>query len=168
MGSYYYLAASLPHLKFAANPPITVAVFLEECKKWLSEKDLDEVTLVNNKNFKAYKGNNNFLKEWIAFEHSLKASLAQARKPGHNQQDLDRNSKKILEQSDPLLMEISYEQVKWDFLEDKEFMYHFDINFLMIYCIKTGILERLANFDKNKGKEKFYQLCEVTYEQSNR
>ena len=49
------------------------------------------------------------------------------------------------------------------FLEEKEFGYHFDMNTLMLYCLKLQILERLAAFEKEKGKTRFERLAEVRY-----
>ena len=55
------------------------------------------------------------------------------------------------------------ERKRWDFLEEKECDYHFDIAALSLYYLRLQMLERLASFDKEKGRETFGGLCEVSY-----
>ncbi len=51
-------------------------------------------------------------------------------------------------------MEQHLAQRRWEFIDEAEFRYHFDLHRLILYYLKLKILERLASFEKDKGQEK--------------
>ena len=107
------------------------------------------------------------LKEWEEFDGALRDNLVKERAVNKTKEQTRQNDeiKKIMSQDNPLLVEKEFEAVRWAFLEDKEPAYQFDVNRLVIYHLKLQIIERLATFNKDKGDNNFYELCEVTYEQ---
>jgi len=138
---YYYLVSSLPYLRFARYAGIGRDRLLSECERWLTPSDLTRL-LDAERN----------VPRWTGFNKSLKADVVE----GHADQ--------VLNQPDPLKMEMAFEKIRWDFLEDLETAYHFDLNWLMVYLLKIGINERLAQFEATKGEAAFKEVCEVAYE----
>jgi hypothetical protein len=163
---YYYLVSSLPYLRFGQEPPISKEDFTAECAKWLSSQDAKAVVSADIDIPKIKSGDPDLLKEWKNFDLELKEALAKARKAKRAGEGYKAEGelKNITERENPLLMEKSFERMRWTFLEEKELGYNFDVNRLIIYFLKLQILERLAMFDKDKGETFFHELCEVRYE----
>lgn len=166
---YYYLVASLPYLRFEKKTPVSKDTFLEECRKWLSDQDLKAVRDLDIKQPDIKDGDISLVREWKAFDMALRTALAGIRKEGEHalRKEIPDVVRHILERKDPLSREKAIERVRWDFIEDEEYKYLFDINWLVFYCLKVQILERLATFELEKGKQVFQDLCEVKDEQAN-
>ncbi len=165
---YYYLVASLPYLKFEEKPPISKKKFIDECAKWLTPSDMEIILAAEKGCQKIRCANAEALKEWKTFEGDLSKELAairEARKKGEEikTSEMFRN---ILREETPLLMEEKLERARWSFLEEKETEHFFDVNWLIVYFLKIKIMERMAQFDKDKGEAIFYKLCEVDYEKA--
>lgn len=160
---YVYLIASLEHLAFDKPTHVTEEGFLSECAKWLDQPDLEVIfkTSLNETNssegdyslVKAYKDFNNYLLGEISV-------VREDRKKGIYEK-YPTFVRDIFEESNPFLMETKIEEKRWLFLEEKGVDHHFDIEALIIYFLKLKILKRLASFQKEKGKNRFEQLCEV-------
>ncbi|MFQ5951863.1 MAG: DUF2764 family protein [Candidatus Omnitrophota bacterium] len=150
---YYYLVASLPYLKFEAEPPLSREDFISECEKWLSP---EEMKVVLSADLEALK----------KFDAGLSRELVRVRTERKTTGSFKAGEllKGVMEQENPLLMEKTLEKLRWDFIEDKETEYMFDVSWLAFYFLKLQILERLAGFNKDKGEAYFYELCEVHYE----
>lgn len=165
MSKYYYLVASLPYLRFdAAEIPIEKKIFLDECKKWLSPPELDMLNSATIGYGEVKGQETGIVKNWKTFNAGLIESLAKERSGGaqnnnaYMQADLVKD---VFVQGTPLLMEKRTEQIRWQYLDDNEKYYFFDLNTLIIYYLKLQILERLARFDKDEGEKLFYEACEV-------
>lgn len=160
---YYYLPASLPHLVFERKTPISVSDFISECEKWFSGRDLKLIKNIHINNTQINPEDPGILKEWKKFNKGLREELAKARheKKIHAKEPVVTRLVDIFEEKNPLLIEMKYEKMRWDFIEQKEFRYNFDLNWLIIYLLKLQILERLTAFNKEKGIENFEKLCEV-------
>ena len=165
MGSgYYYLTASLPQLKFKEEAPFRGEQFLEECEKWLSPGDMKEImfsaVVCSDGAF-----NSPVLEKWREFDRVFRQELAEYRE--ERKKGMDRKpaflAGKILEQVNPLEMEISFEKARWDFLESLSVGHFFDVEKLVIYYLQLGILTRLGKFNKDKGEAYFHEICEVKY-----
>ena len=160
---YYYLVASLPYLKFADQPAITKKIFLEECEKWLSPKEVEAILSLEDVHG---TGESAFLalREWKEFDLSFRQGLLSYRE--ERQKGNDKKgfvSGNALEAGNPLEMEMNFEKARWDFLENLQVGHYFDIQKIMIYFLQLGILVRLAKFDKDKGEAYFHEICEVKY-----
>lgn len=134
-----------------------------ECEKWLSRSDLRVIRGIDVNDIEIDEKDLGIVKRWKEFNRDLKESLAgmrRARKSGFLEKAVSGYSE-IFEESTPLLMERRMERIRWDFIEQWESFYDFDINRLIIFFWKLQILERLAVFDKLKGREEFDGLCEV-------
>ncbi|MDD5455782.1 MAG: hypothetical protein PHV30_01980 [Candidatus Margulisbacteria bacterium] len=164
---YYYLIASLPSLKFNTKPLINKETFFEECRKWLTSQDLLILNTVDTNVKFINIINNNFLINWYDYNLKLKTELAILRDPSRKNMDsvnASAESRKIMEQVNPLLKEKAYEKFRWDFLDSEETKYNFDLNILIIYLEKLKILDRLFLFNKELGYKKFEVLKETYYE----
>ncbi|MDB4349634.1 DUF2764 domain-containing protein [Omnitrophica bacterium] len=163
---YYYLVASLPYLRFEGAPPIMGEEFLSECGKWLDPENLGKLASIDINDFAIRRGDDEVIREWKSFDLTLREELAKIRQTWREggRERIPIFFKDVFEERTPLLMEKRIQKKRWDFLEEKEFGYHFDANVLSLYFLKLQILERLAAFEKEKGKGVFEGLCEVTYE----
>ncbi|MFH1664691.1 MAG: DUF2764 family protein [Candidatus Omnitrophota bacterium] len=166
MTKYYYLVSSLPHLSFPGEPPISVETFISECGKWCSPADMGAILSSGRDNYGEDPQGGQLLRACSSFERELRGSLAEFRKQrrASGKTGAPERLKTALEQDNPLLMEKALEKMRWDFLEDKRGLYFFDGNWLILYYLKLQILDRLSRFDKDKGENYFYKICEVVYE----
>lgn len=163
---HYYLIASLPFLKFGDQPPFSKVEFIEECGKWFDEKEMETLLSADLLSIEERPQPHQVLNEWNRFDSELRGQLArvrEARKKGEDYR-VPEALKTVMEQEDPLMMERELERLRWRFLEEEYSKHFFDINNLILYFLQIQILERLAGFDKDKGENFFYQLCEVNYE----
>lgn len=160
---YYYLPASLPYLVFERKTPISVSDFISECEKWFSGRDLKLIKNIRMNDTQINPEDPGILKEWKRFNKDLREELAKARheKKIHAKEPVVTRLVDIFEEKNPLLMEMKYEKIRWDYIEQSEFRYNFDLNWLIIYLLKLQILERLTAFNKEKGIENFEKLCEA-------
>lgn len=163
---YYYLTTVLPCLEFGEIFPITRQAFLDECRKWLIPPDFDRLKRVDADDFEAHPDDPSIVKEWKSFDLALREELAEIRKARKNavRETKPISYRDIFEGSTPLVMEKKIQKRKWDFIEEKEFGYHFDLNILILYFLKLQILERIAVFEEEKGTAVFEELCGVNYE----
>jgi len=162
---YYYLVASLTYLEFEKAPPITKSEFLSECRKWLDAGDFKKLAEINISNIETNREDPAIIKEWKSFDLTLRRDLGEVRKMRKKslRETIPNWLMDVFEEPTPLLMERKLEKKRWDFIEEKEFGYHFDINTLILYFLKLQILERLSVFEKEKGKARFERLSEITH-----
>ncbi|MCK4852440.1 MAG: DUF2764 family protein [Candidatus Omnitrophica bacterium] len=169
-GKYYYLAASLPYLRFGGKSLMTKDSFFEECRKWLGPGDIETVLGVDLKDPWIRHGDPPVVREWKAFDLELRTALANTRKKNSLavKSEIPWFLKDALAQKDPLSREKAIEKARWDFISGEEYRYMFDMSLLVIYSLKIQILERLAAFEHEKGKRTFDKLCEVEDGQTDR
>ncbi|MBU0548723.1 MAG: DUF2764 domain-containing protein [Candidatus Omnitrophica bacterium] len=164
MDKYYYLISSLPLLKFYERPAISKEDFLAESKKWLSAGDFVVLSALNVNHFIADKKDTPLLKQWKDFEYSIRSQLSLFRTArGKNQEyKMQKDINEIIQAgNNPLEIEQALLFFRWGFLEEQEIEHFFDLDFLIIYCLKLQILERLFTFDNEKGKQRFEELSTV-------
>ena len=159
MDKYYYLTASLPLLKFTEAPLITREDFTAEAEKWLSGEDFFILICA----IREIRGEN-LLRGYKEFEYSTRDELALFRTA--RRQNIEYKMRKdlsgiIQEDINPLEIERKLLLLRWNFLEEQEIEHCFDLDFLIIYYLKLQILERLASFNKEKGKEIFENFSKV-------
>ena len=162
---YYYLVSSLAYLEFEKLPPITKSEFLNECKKWLGANEFKKLTCISINNIEIHPEDPEVIKDWKAFDRALREDLGEIRKMRKKSvhEKIPSELMGVFDEPTPLLMERKLEKMRWDFIEEKEFGYHFDMNTLILYFLKLQILERLARFDEKKGRARFESLSEVMH-----
>ncbi|MFA5069259.1 MAG: DUF2764 family protein [Candidatus Omnitrophota bacterium] len=163
---YYYLVSSLPFLRFAQPGHVNKQAFLSECRKWLSENDMEMLESAAPGSAGRPVNDTPVLRAWKEFDKNLRSELALARAWAKgNRHDKPVSSAKVVwEQANPLLMEQSLERLRWGYLDYLEAGNFFDINFLILYFLKLQIIERLGCFNKENGEAVFRDMCEVNYE----
>jgi len=157
MDKYYYLIAQLPFLRFEEKTYISKESFLEEAKKWLSDKDFKEITKAGLDDLKS-KGASSFLREYKKIELTLREGLASHRQKKENQ---PRGFDKNLLEGNPLEIEKKLLFWRWQKVDELAQDFSFSREAVLAYFIKLQILEKLSEFDKKKGTEKFDSLSEV-------
>jgi hypothetical protein len=162
---YYYLVSSLAYLEFEKTSPVTKSEFLSECKKWLDSNEFKKLTGISINNIEIRPEDAAILKDWKVFDRALREELGEIRKMRKKSmhEKIPSDLMDVFDEPTPLLMERTLEKKRWNFIEEKEFGYHFDINTLILYFLKLQILERLARFDEEKGRARFERVSEVAY-----
>ncbi|MCP4653071.1 MAG: DUF2764 family protein [Candidatus Omnitrophica bacterium] len=149
MSSYYYLIAQMPQLNFGQQPRVTSVFFLQEAKKWLSEKEYAILSGVSLNNFVVNEQERGVLLEYKTFEYNLRKEIVSLRK------QKETTKENPLETEKKLLLR------RWQFLENISAMHNFDTEFIIAYFLKIQVLERLFTFNKEKGLMVFDALCEI-------
>jgi len=58
----------------------------------------------------------------------------------------------------PLEAESLLNRARWQFLEQLEVGHYFDVERLVVYSLKLQLLERIALYDREKGRERFEEI----------
>lgn len=162
-GGYYYLVASLPHLRLGAAPRLTTGQFLSRCATQVSAMHYQILTEVEL--FQAQpKGTGlALLDRWYDRECALRNALAvvRAKRLGvaaaahlrnfRHDHPLAGIAQRLLMLDSPLAADEELDRVRWGFLEELAFDHYFDLETLIIYRLKLRILERRARFDPATG-----------------
>ena len=166
MDKYYYLASQLPLLFFGQQPPTTRESFLEEAQKWLSPKDLAVITNISIDDFVPHSSDPAVVREYKMFERQVRNDILLWRKARTQQTGYSSSvvPSSLLREGNPLDVERKLLQLRWEFIAEKAREHYFDVEFLVLYLLQLHILQRLTTFNKEKGMEKFRQVCEVTHE----
>ncbi len=144
-------------MRFEEKTYISKESFLEEAKKWLSDKDFKEITKAGLDDLKS-KGASSFLREYKKIELTLREGLASHRQKKENQ---PRGFDKNLLEGNPLEIEKKLLFWRWQKVDELAQDFSFSREAVLAYFIKLQILEKLSEFDKKKGTEKFDSLSEV-------
>ena len=164
MAEYYYFAAQLPLLRFGEKSFFSRELFLDEAKKWFSSCDFLILSNTDINDFSQQRRDPLFLRKYKEFERLLRTELMHYRQAQKKQMEYKVKgeiAQAILEGT-PLDKEIKLLKLRWDFVEEFTQGHYSDLPFFLSYFLKLQILERLLVFNKERGKEKFIQICEVT------
>lgn len=170
MGQYYFTAASLPLLTIDAKPAITVEDFLGTCELHVSKRDYR--ILINSSikvpdNEDALHG---AAKDCWNWEKSLRNELAKLRaqkmeissdeyiRPGEVAFDTHRIATEAVKIESPLEAENYLNIARLAYLDSLSVGHYFDLTFLVIYYLKLQILNRISNFDSEKGYLKYQEI----------
>ncbi|OIO79485.1 MAG: hypothetical protein COW11_02735 [Candidatus Omnitrophica bacterium CG12_big_fil_rev_8_21_14_0_65_43_15] len=161
MSNYYvYLISSLPMLHPGAKPPFTSEKFLNMCEELVPDEDLEAV-----------RGAGQWPK-WLEFDTGLRNELVKIRAA---KKHLDPakylrgtafaaseavHAAAIASRNPSALdAERALDAARWHFLDELSMGHYFDLNFLIIYALKLGILERWARVDSADPAKEVRQLC---------
>ena len=102
------------------------------------------------------------LREYKDFERALREEIASTRETAP---ESTAKSKEVLKpqllEGSPLDIERKLLRFRWEFIEERGLEHYFNLEFLILYCLKLQILERLFTFDKDKGTAVFDKLSEI-------
>ena len=157
MDRYYYLISQLPTLYFDKPTFMTIESFLRESRKWLSRRDYIILSRIKFIDTELDKKGPRLWKEYRAFESRFRNEIARWRKAQREEQGYKPAtfSVNMLKEGNPLEIERKLLFHRWELIEEKEKMHHFDLGFLILYYLKLQILQRLSLFDKKKGQDVF-------------
>ena len=167
MDKYIYFAAQLPLLVFDKEPAVTIDGFLTEGRKWLSDADYALLSAVSINSTEPTENDPAALREFKLYEKMLRDELVLYRQSLKTRQEHKPRlfAATVLKEGNPLDVEKKLLRLRWQLLSELEFGHYSDIEFLILYYLKLQILQRLQQFDKEKGKEKFLTYTELAYEQ---
>ena len=158
MDKYYYFVSQLPFLTFGQESYIDKEKFLDQAKKWLSDKDFLMISDLSLNDFYPGEGDSKVLVKYKNFERALREEISWFRK---NESRIETSFNLNLNQGTPLEIEKALLHLRWKFIESLEEGHFFDLEILILYFLKVQVLERLLTFDKEKGLVVFDKLCEV-------
>jgi hypothetical protein len=162
---YVYLISSLPMLHFGSRPHFSLEQFFQMCRDFIPEGDFKILQLCAD-GFLENNPGQPTLTHWREFEIGLRNELVKIRsgfkkiepdiylRPGGQSESAlyqvamnSRRSPSLIE-SEKFL-----DQERWRKLEELAFGHYFDLDVLIIYCLKLSILwrwERISQADREK------------------
>ncbi len=178
-GAYTYLISSLPMLQFGEKPGFTPERFLAMCKDLIPEKDSRVLELCGKETLLEKKIKLPTLKMWIEFEIGLRNELVKIRagrkkiepakylrSDGNSESSLYHiamNSHRI-----PALLESEkfLDQERWRKLDELSFGHYFDLETLIIYCLKLNILWRWENIARADRQGQLERVLSASQKQA--
>lgn len=164
MDKYYYLIAQLPLLQFGKIPDLSRELFLAEAKKWLDQVDFKQLEKIKNKQLFGFR--QPFLRQYFRFESELSRELViyrQKRKSGQDYRFQGLLTKELLE-GNPLEVEKKIMFRRWQKIEELAVGFDFSPEAVFAYFLQLGILEKMAQVDREKGEKEFEKITEVSDE----
>jgi hypothetical protein len=168
---YTYLIASLPMLHFGAKPGYSLERFLEMCRDLIPEEDFQVLESCCREELLEQPVKQPTLGQWREFEKGLRNELVKARasrrkidpakylrQDGSGESGLYHIAGNSLRIPSPVEAEKFLDQERWKKLEELSFGHYFDLDALVIYCLKLRILLRWADIS---GSDKQAQLKRV-------
>jgi hypothetical protein len=156
---YTYLISSLPMLHFGIKPPFSWERFLAMCRDLIPQRDWEVLELCGRQSLLEEPIGQPALKKWVDFEIGLRNELVKVRaarkkiepakylrREGYSEIALYHIA--IHSHRIPSLIDSEkfLDQERWQKLEDLSLGHYFDLDFLIMYCLKLRILWRWENF----------------------
>lgn len=164
MDKYYYLVSQLPMLFFDKEPAISYENFMAEAEKWLSPKDFALVSTLDMAEMAAKRVDPAVLKAYKEAEQEIRNDLVawrREKKSGREHKPAAFPASAVKD-GNPLQVEKNLLKLRWDLLSEMESGHHFDLESIVLYRLKLQILQRLAQFNKERGMEKYQSLYKVS------
>ncbi|MBN2102714.1 DUF2764 family protein [bacterium] len=164
MDKYVYLIAQLPALKFDRPSYMNIPMFMEEAGKWMNRLDLKKLQSVVLMDPVIKKKDPPVVQRIQKYERQMRQDIAQWRQAGKKGIEVKPENfpVSVLKEGDPLEIEKKLLHLRWQFIETIEPEHHFNLNILILYYLKLQILQKLSEYDKDKGMERFQQISKVT------
>lgn len=159
MDKYIYFAAEMPFLKWGNEQPISIGMFLEEARKWMSPSDYTFLAKSLMHNYLP-EDVPNIYGEYQQFEYDLRKELAEYRKAADEgyEYKFTQLSPQLLKESNPLEAEMYLLKHRWQWIEDHEVEHYSDLDFFVLYYLKLQILYRISRFEKEAGEKAFKEI----------
>lgn len=184
---YWYFAATLPGFLFSSPPPMKESEFLARCRRYMEKEDYAELErgdgLVAAGELPA-TFRSPLLRTYLLWERSLRNELSimrirDAGRAGLGGRPDDTyvrpcntnipEAQGLMERArlsaarcfavqDPLLAEQAFERERWGVVDELSISSSFDLDFIVAYHIKLGIVGRLARFDQSLGTASYGRL----------
>jgi len=160
----YYLACTLPLLRFGELPKLTEEAFVQDWVEHLPEKErtaVREATLLPGKTPASRA-----LREYWIFETALRNAVSRRRLSGSEAKRDQRPESHCLVWVDsavheaanapnPLERERRIDKIRWSYLDELESSNAFCADFFVIYKLKLAILEKYRARQAKPGEHSF-------------
>ncbi len=158
--AYYYVLATLPHLRLGDPAPVASDKVRALCRAWLPVADLrglaavlDEMDEVDEMD--VVHETDGPVAAWRGFDTALRNTLVTARAARRGLEaapylrtadPLDAYTRALVQEcvklNDPLKAELALDQARWAFLDNLCAAHAFDFTVLLGYLLKLRLLER--------------------------
>ncbi len=171
MGSYFYLASTLPAPVLGQKPPMAVAEFLAICARSLDKADLEGLALADALpgSAEARKASG-LVGDYLFREIVLRNELARLRaqrldkiaepwirepyRPFLDPEPLQA-AQRAVQAGDPLQGELALARSLWAWLDGRTAGRVFDFDAIAAYYLKLRVLERLQLFSGGRGADEY-------------
>ena len=166
--NYYYFVASLPLLFFDSKSSMSLEKFLEDCRRFLSEKDFLLLAALFDEEENFFSAHNKFSCDWLEFNRICCNEMVCFRAERDKKDPVAylRGERKIepviislIQQAAKLdnLLEAEkiFDEAKWKYLDEVTLGHYFDLEYVLAYGLKLRILNRYQEIYSDKGKEIF-------------
>lgn len=171
---YTYLISSFPALQFGMKPPFSFENFLNHCRRFMPDSDMEIIKSPSIAGDYIYDGAHPVLGKWQDFDSDLRNEVAKiragrrridpgkfVRRDGPADLYIAHAAANVCRNPSVLEAERMLDQERWRFLDELSFGHYFDIDILIIYALKLLILERwerVNSADKAAELEKALNL----------
>lgn len=181
MSRYWYFPATLPGLLFGSASPMTDEQFMEMARQALSPSDFAELETcldISGMGAKEKTYNSRLLADYRAWERAFRNELARlrSRKAGIDEEQYLRQgpckdeaaaaAQSCFTCQDPLEAELAAEHERWLAVERYSALSSFDLDSIIAYRIKLGIVNRLKNLEKERGILEYSRLYKEIMEKA--
>jgi hypothetical protein len=177
LSNYYFVAASLPMLRYDNPAGITRAYFLDLCKAHLSPVDFQLLAEAELFGFSARAPRSAIYKKYRDWETALRNELTILRAAGSGRRadpslrpaeiflSAKALAKRVFNEASPLRAEELIDEARWQQLEELELGHFFDLQRLLVYYLKLQLLGRRALFNPEEGKTIFTAIEQRVFEE---
>jgi hypothetical protein len=183
VSQYYYLAASLPTLRFESPPPMSLPDYLSLCREFVGPADLRAIAAARFVEFEdaiqrlPAADSESVLARWYRWEITLRNVLAKLRAlkmgwdphPYHHEireyLGLEALAQEALGASDPWEAEKLLMRARWSFLDELEVGHFFDTERLVVYSLKLQLLAVQTSMTREKGGAELRRVRETMREE---
>lgn len=164
MDKYFYLIAQLPHLIFDKPSFMNTDLFMEEAEKWMSGQDFKKLATIELMDIRENQKQSPIARKIQQFEKQLRHDLVEWRQSSKKNVEFKPMTFHVsmIKEGNPLEIEKKLLLLRWKYIESLEQDHHFDLDLLQLYYLKLQILQKLAEYDKQKGLERFQKFSKVT------
>lgn len=160
-------------LEFDTKPSISYKDFVSRCSEQLVPADMEAIQRATIAPCNDAMDASLTLREWKAFECSLRNELARHR-AGRHSKDPSRYMRGegypdpftaglaqwAVNQDSPTDSELFLDRARWDKLGELKKFHYFDIDYLITYALQLQILERWARINSEGGMQVLAGLVE--------
>jgi hypothetical protein len=144
--------------------------FYSLCQRWLKPQDYLLVLNAHLEDVREKLPSCPVLRKWQNWETSLRNELVsiRAQRLGRDPYrylvpfsfafGITKLVQEVMAIANPLDAEETLNRARWGFLEELEMGHFFDEERLVLYSLKLQLLERRAQLDRGKGREKFEHI----------
>jgi hypothetical protein len=179
--NYYYFIATLPHLFYGENPPVSSQDFLEQCRNFLTPEDTELLHYCTyNPRFaieNQESTGSHFIDFFLQRERALILNIASLRAAalkrslqGEAPHDMPRSesiAKVVFDMDNPLEAEMTIDKDRWSFLDDTVGVDLFSVDNAYAYFLKLQLLERKQRFNDQKGLAEYRNTYETILNEFN-